>query len=140
MNGLVVIPCGAAELTRPAPARDLYTGAYFRSCRRAAEALRPALGWLILSAKHGLIRPDTVLAPYELTLRQPGAVTTARLIEQARALGVTDARPVVVLAGRLYASAALTVWPHARSPLQQVAGGMGHQMAYLAGVARSGAL
>lgn len=141
MIGLVVIPCGAAKQSVPAPAKALYTGAYFRSCRRAAEALKPSLGWLILSAKYGLVRPDTMLNPYNLTLGQAGAVTGADLARQAQALGVAALSPVMVLAGSRYVAAARSVWPHATAPLQaNVTGGMGAQMGYLAQVTRLGRL
>jgi hypothetical protein len=44
---------------------------------------------------------------------------------------------VIVLAGRAYTTAALTVWPHATTPLAG-AGGLGRQLAVLAGIAGSG--
>src|SRR5690349_4767772 len=78
---LVVVPCGGKKLNHSAPAGELYIGSYHRACRRAAEALRPAR-ILILSALHGLVELDQVLAPYDLRMGQPGSVTESMLTEQ----------------------------------------------------------
>lgn len=49
------------------PARELYTSALFVGRRRYVE--RTCDRWFVLSAKHGLVDPDTVLEPYEETLK-----------------------------------------------------------------------
>lgn len=51
-----------------APARDLYNSELFR--RRRAFAERSGRPWLILSALHGVVDPDTVLDPYDVTLKR----------------------------------------------------------------------
>jgi hypothetical protein len=61
-----LISCGKRKLDRPAPARDLYTGRLFQLARQFAE--RHCERWYILSAKHGLVSPETVLEPYDLCL------------------------------------------------------------------------
>lgn len=48
------------------PARELYTSQLFRGLRAYAEAHADARH--ILSAEHGVLRPDDVIAPYERTL------------------------------------------------------------------------
>lgn len=86
-----VIPCGAHKLDHPAAARDLYTGPMFRHTLTAAQANAEhdtQARILILSAKHGLITLDTVLAPYDLRMDQPGSITAETLAEQALALGI----------------------------------------------------
>lgn len=50
----------------PTPAKDLYTSSWFTKARRYAEGT--GCPWFILSAEHGLVSPDQVLAPYEKTL------------------------------------------------------------------------
>jgi hypothetical protein len=137
MTGVVVVPCGGAKLRRPAPAGQMYVGSYHRACRRAAAQLGGRL--LILSARYGLLTPDTVIEPYELMMGQPGSVTADTLRRQARALAVDGAAAVVVLAGRRYADAAAAVWPHAIRPLDGAAG-MGPQLHRLAVIARTGEL
>lgn len=69
---LLLVGCVKRKLDRPAPARDLYTSALFRKGRDYAE--RSGLRWYILSAEHGLVAPESVLAPYDLRLsRTPRA-------------------------------------------------------------------
>lgn len=63
---IVVIQCGKAKLEHAAPARDLYVSQPFKMARAAVE--RDGRPWLILSARHGLISPDRILAPYDRTL------------------------------------------------------------------------
>ncbi|MFF8994047.1 DUF6884 domain-containing protein [Streptomyces sp. NPDC014983] len=125
---VIVIPCGAAKLDRPAPAGELYTGSFHKACRKAADALaRPGDTVLVLSALHGLVPLDRVLAPYELRMGQPGSVTGDQLRAQARALRVDRATEVVILAGSAYTAAARQVWPTATAPLEGAAG-MGYQL------------
>jgi hypothetical protein len=63
---IIVVGCGQTKLDIDAPARDLYTGSLFVSQRRYAEA--SGCRWGILSAKHGFVLPDQVLAPYDVQL------------------------------------------------------------------------
>jgi hypothetical protein len=90
-----VIPCSARKAAAAAPARDLYTGAMFRHSLAAAEALARwdrAQGHeariLVLSALHGLVTLDQVIAPYDRKMGDAGAVTPARLAGQAWQLGL----------------------------------------------------
>lgn len=68
---IAIIGCGASKLSESAPARDLYTGNLFRAARDHVEAR--GLPWLILSALHGLISPDLVIAPYDVTMAETKA-------------------------------------------------------------------
>lgn len=65
----VLIGCGSAKRAEPAAARDLYTGSLFRYRRRYAERFGKD-GWMIISAKYGLVHPDTVIEPYDLHVKQ----------------------------------------------------------------------
>jgi hypothetical protein len=62
----VLVSCGAKKLDHPAPAADLYTSPLFGNARSYAEA--SGHPWFILSARHGLVEPGTVLEPYDTTL------------------------------------------------------------------------
>lgn len=53
------------------PAAQLYTSALFRGRRAYVEA--SCARWWVLSALHGLVRPDRVLEPYDLSLKQLSA-------------------------------------------------------------------
>ena len=84
------------------PACDLYQSAWFKKARRYAEQRGDA--YFILSAKHGLLRPDAVIDPYERTLvdmtrRERIYWANWVLLELALA---SEPCHVVVLAGRLY--------------------------------------
>ncbi|MEU8406908.1 DUF6884 domain-containing protein [Micromonospora sp. NPDC048842] len=133
-DAVVIVPCGVAKLDRPAPAGRMYTGSYHRACRRAADRIGGRL--LILSARYGLVTPDTVIEPYELRMGQPGAVSVPTVRAQARRFGIDVADTVTVLAGRDYADPVTAVWPHARRPLDGTRG-MPEQMAVLAELART---
>ncbi|MEV7228330.1 DUF6884 domain-containing protein [Polymorphospora sp. NPDC051019] len=133
-EALVIVPCGSAKLDHPAPAADMYTGSYHRACRRAADRIGGRL--LILSARYGLLNPNTVIDPYDLRMNQPGAVTVPTLRAQARRMGIDVADSVTVLAGRDYADPVTAVWPHAARPLDGTRG-MPEQMAMLAELART---
>ena len=51
------------------PARDLYLSNWFRKAKAYVELNRRAQDrWFILSAKHHLVSPETLLLPYEATL------------------------------------------------------------------------
>ena len=98
---VVLVACAKRKHTLPVAARDLYRGRLFRAARRYAE--RQGDWWFILSAKHGLVEPATVLEPYDLSLDE----LTAR---ERRAWGraIVDRLNVgrgdyaVMLAGRRY--------------------------------------
>ena len=61
-----LVGCASSKLQRPAPARELYTSQLFR--KASAYAAATCDRWYILSAKHGLVHPDTVLEPYDVKL------------------------------------------------------------------------
>lgn len=63
---IVVIACGFRKAPEPTRARDLYTGPTFHLARAAAE--RDGRRWMIVSARHGLLDPDSIVAPYEQRL------------------------------------------------------------------------
>lgn len=85
----VIIPCGADKAAQPMPAAQLYTGSMFRLALQAAAEAADNATILILSALHGLVTLDQVLAPYDCKMGDPGSVTAERVAEQAQALGIT---------------------------------------------------
>jgi len=112
------IACSATKLDKAAPACDLYQGQAFKAARKLAEKSR-AEYW-ILSAKHGLIHPDTVTEPYNDYL---GAMTKAQrtqwgamVCEQIKAAGLTS-RAAVILAGKHYAAPISHLFPALLLPL-----------------------
>lgn len=100
---LVLVSCSKAKLDHSAPARELYCSLAFRMKRRIIE--RAGADWLILSAKHGLVEPDAVIAPYDLTLNTMGVAARqlwardviSSLLERTRGKS-----RVVIFAGQTY--------------------------------------
>ena len=62
-----LISCSKTKGDYRAPAGELYTSALFSKSRRLADAC--GLSFSILSAKHGLLAPDEIIEPYDLTLK-----------------------------------------------------------------------
>jgi hypothetical protein len=71
---IALVGCGKLKAASARPAVDLYIGPLFQAARR--YALTSCDDWLILSAKHGIVLPDDVIAPYDLS------ITSLRLNER----------------------------------------------------------
>ncbi len=67
MTRVFLVGCGKSKVSKTVAARELYTGSLFTAARRYVESTRSP--WFILSAKHGLVHPDKLTAPYEFQLR-----------------------------------------------------------------------
>jgi hypothetical protein len=137
-----LVGCVKGKRTAPAPARDLYTSALFRGRRRWVEARCDR--WYVLSALHGLVAPEQVLAPYDVTLtsapvarRRAWAGEVLRDLD--RTVGDLRGAEVDVLAGAAYRDHGLLDGLRARGArVTVVAEGlsMGAQLAYLGEAAR----
>lgn len=64
---IAVVGCGKSKRKEAAAARELYTGALFQKSLALAERLAGTV--LILSAKYGLVDPDTTIEPYDLSIQ-----------------------------------------------------------------------
>jgi hypothetical protein len=62
-----LVSCVSQKRQQACAARDLYVSDWFCKARQYAEA--SGCPWYILSAEHGLVLPDQVIAPYERTLK-----------------------------------------------------------------------
>ena len=95
--------CAAKKGPGRAPARDLYISPLFRKARGYAECR--GAPWFILSARYGLVCPDTVIEPYELTLntmpKSERRRWACRVLTQLTP-HLKDVEAVVFLAGRRY--------------------------------------
>ncbi len=65
--GIFLVLCVSKKQSGEKPAKELYVSDWFIKARRAVEAT--GLPWFILSAKYGLVDPNTVIAPYDMTLK-----------------------------------------------------------------------
>ncbi len=134
---LFLVSCVAAKHPIPMPARELYRSDWFLHARRYVEAQRDP--WFILSAEHGLVHPDTVIAPYDRTLlnltRAEREAWGQRVITQLDTLHHAPA--VVFLAGRLYRDP-LALWAADRAVAPLARLGIGLQKQWLARQLRAG--
>lgn len=104
---LVLIGCGQAKLDQSAPAAEMYTSTLYRLARKFAES--HGYHWRILSAKHGLLRPDALIETYDQRLQIGRGACKAkrwgRRLEPAldATIRENDIERVIILAGDDYA-------------------------------------
>jgi hypothetical protein len=65
-GAVVLVSCVKSKLSHPAPARELYTSAWFQKVRDIVEA--SGARWFVLSSRYGLVAPNVEIAPYDYTL------------------------------------------------------------------------
>jgi hypothetical protein len=128
-NPIVIIPCGAKKLNRPAKAINMYQGSYYKKCRDYALSLTMKENIFILSAKYGLLPLDKIIEPYSLTLGQEGCVNSNDVRKQAGELNLLD-RDCIAIGGKRYTNLCKRVWKEAKTPLEGK-GGMGYQMKWM---------
>jgi hypothetical protein len=103
MNRIAFISCVKTKADRPLPAKDLYISPWFRMAKEYAR--RNSDRWFILSAAEGLLHPDRVTDPYDMTLndqaawaRKDWAHFVKQQMDRQRLAGST----AIVLAGTNY--------------------------------------
>jgi hypothetical protein len=88
----------ATLVLRIAPCSQLFKG-----MRRYAEKVADA--WYVLSAEHGVLRPEEVIAPYERTLnkmRKPDREAWAKRVQRRLLEVLPEGAEVIILAGMRY--------------------------------------
>jgi len=83
-----LVGCVKEKAGGPRPAKDLYVSTLFSGRRSFVE--HTCEQWWILSAEHGLVHPDDVLAPYDVTLKAMGQ--SARREWSSRVMAAIDER------------------------------------------------
>jgi hypothetical protein len=86
MEKLVIIPCGGAKLTEPAPAADIYIGSMFADTLRTARTMTSDENIRILSAKHGLMKLDEIVEPYDVKMGDADSISADDLRDQVTEL------------------------------------------------------
>lgn len=66
MSRICFVADSKSQLAIPALAENLYTSGLFKRAKQ--YAIVNAQRWFILSARHGLLTPDTLIAPYSETI------------------------------------------------------------------------
>ena len=117
----VLVGCVSRKVANRAPAKDLYDSPLFVRRRRYAET--SGKPWAILSAKYGLLDPDTVVAPYDESLDDLGVAE--RRAWAARVQSQLDRRfgPLQGKAFEVHAGSAYVV------PLREVLAAVGSALA-----------
>ncbi|MCI0713441.1 MAG: hypothetical protein L0154_25010 [Chloroflexi bacterium] len=103
MSKIGLVSCAKRKLSYPAPASDLYSSVPFKKARRYVE--KHCDRWFILSAKHGLLHPDDVIEPYDVTLNTMPAANRRQWAQRVlpEIYTTTNAGDVLVfLAGEKY--------------------------------------
>lgn len=125
-----LVSCSKTKLDEAAPARELYSPSFVFS-RSARYVETHCDEWFILSAKHGLVDPDTLIAPYDETLAgAPKAVRDEWAEGVRQALRERyEGRPVkfVLMAGRSYAGAVEGLDAEIEEPLKGMGTGFRRQ-------------
>ena len=103
MQHIYLVACAGTKQDTPAPAKDLYISSLFSKSREYAQ--NNADSWFILSAKHGLLHPDTVTAPYNLTVntmpRAERRIWAKQVLHNLKPL-LEEGDNVTLLAGKRY--------------------------------------
>ena len=63
---VMLVSCGKRKSTKPCQAKEMYNSSRFQCLKSIAEQF--GLEWYILSAKYGLLSPNEVIEPYDLSL------------------------------------------------------------------------
>lgn len=100
---IALVACVGKKKSWALPGRDLYVSHWFQ--KASVYARQVADEWYILSAKYGLVAPETVIEPYDETLTwMPAASRRAwarRVLDQLEDV-LEDGDEIVILAGKSY--------------------------------------
>ena len=100
---IYLLSCVGQKRATPIHARDLYTSPWFRKARTYADGTGQP--WFILSAQYGLVHPDEMIAPYDLTLNTMPVADRRRWASKVLTQlepHLNGIRSVTFLAGRRY--------------------------------------
>jgi hypothetical protein len=136
-NGRIgLVGCVKNKLDHAAPAADLYVSTLFQGRRAYVE--RTCERWFVLSALHGVVSPEAVLEPYDVTLNDASqaerrAWATKVLRQLDAELGSVAGRTFEIHAGAHYCDHGLVKGLRERGAIveQPVAGlGLGQQLEF----------
>jgi hypothetical protein len=134
-----LVGCVKTKRSSPSPARDLYVSTLFTGRRRYVEQSCDA--WFVLSARHGLVRSDERLEPYDETLNDQAAAAKRRWAQAVLAgldsIGFDySATTFEIHAGSEYRSFGLVEGLEQRGAIVEVPAvhlGQGEQLAFYSG-------
>ena len=130
LSNLLLVGCVKSKLGYTSAAQDLYNSPLWRWRRAYAE--RSGISWYILSAKYGLLHPESRIAPYDLTLANFPAIERRAwsqkvLDDLAAKVSVLQGKAIEIHAGKFYTGYGLEdglrrAGAIVRRPLAHVAG------------------
>ncbi|CAE6843568.1 DUF6884 domain-containing protein [Paraburkholderia aspalathi] len=146
---LIIMACSATKLERPARAFDLYQGVMYSTFRaNVSRVARPEV--MILSARHGFVCADTVIAPYEQRMTAERANAMLSDLPSYLCEGwPAQARNVLLVGGKEYRRVMRAAVSHlsrtgrvaSDASVDETSGGIGYQRsqlgAYLRAIAKS---
>lgn len=127
-----IIGCGKRKGTRPTEAQYLYTGTLFTLCRRFIA--KRTSRWFILSAKHGLVDPGTIMTPYDLKvsdLTKPEIEALSAKVVRKLMMIMKPEDEILSLASGPYTNKLIKVPNRINQPLAGMA--IGRRMQFLRG-------
>jgi hypothetical protein len=132
MSKVVLISCVSTKVDHHAKAKDLYVSPLFKMNYEYATSLHPDAIY-ILSAKYGLLHPDTEVDPYEQTLNTMKSFEVKDwaldVIDQMEGKIDFKRDEIIFLAGERYRKFLLPLCRNASIPLEGL--GIGKQLGWL---------
>ncbi|MFC2053495.1 DUF6884 domain-containing protein [Chloroflexota bacterium] len=100
---IALVACVSKKNKRPMQARDLYISDWFK--KASAYAGKVSDEWFILSAEYGLIDPNVIIEPYDVTLNKmpisKRRTWSLRVMQDFRPM-LEKGDDIVILAGQKY--------------------------------------
>jgi hypothetical protein len=102
-HAVYLVSCVSKKRASESTAKDLYISEWFSRVRAYVEKTHDP--WFIISAKFGLVSPDTVIPPYDETLNTMSVVERRAWADRVKAQMATvlpPANQIVIFAGQRY--------------------------------------
>lgn len=118
MKRICIIPCGKKKIWDkhseygPMEAKDVYISPFGKACQAYATMFFE--NWVILSAKHGFLRPnDIVLENYDLAFdsKSDGVINIEQLQKQMVDKSLLQFDEIVLLAGKKHKKVVTKLYP-----------------------------
>jgi hypothetical protein len=124
-----IVGCSKSKVSTetPVPAKHLYDSPYFN--KRWTVASHDDDHVLILSAKHGIVDPDTKLLPYDVSMYDLSVDERRAMAHDIDTDGWDDT--VVVYAGTLYVDVIRDACGSRHTVVSPLSGGLGEQLSQL---------
>ncbi len=112
MKILVISPCSESQNKKPMPAAELYRGPEHQKIKAGLGEVRkhPQYGgitikWYIISTKHGLVKDDKVLAPYNVPNSKSPILEDGKKLNEDISKLIKDYDLVFFVLGKAYVEA-----------------------------------